>query len=227
MPIQPGTLFASLLLFLCLGTNVVFYSNVRESFLGNRNVSPSEQAQTEPDVNVFYPETVSARTETPKLQPAKPAVKPEEPKPKPQESRVNLPIPPANESVIDPFLLPSSSGDISNTEPAQIQTTFAEAVPLAQPAIHAPVTAPAKKEVSTPTEKNAKQVSASIPFHAAPPKEAMSAPVYADQFKPVHVPALAAKSNPSSAVVWDNIESALERPIHYETAPKSSEPCTK
>ncbi|GHT19541.1 hypothetical protein FACS1894189_8400 [Planctomycetales bacterium] len=220
MPIQPGTLFASLLLLLCLGTNIVFYSDVRESFLGNQKVSPSEQVQKELDINVFYPETTSKKPETPKL----------------QESRVNLPIHPVNES-IDPFLLPAASGNVSYTEPARMQAPFAGSVPpsqLVQPVLEKP--AVEKKEVPIPTEKNAKQVSASIPFRAAPPQEAKTAPVYADQFKPVITPSPVPssvpspkKSKPSSAVVWDNVDTALDQPIRYETPPSKPipEPHTK
>ena len=179
MPVRLGQFYAFVLLLTCLATNIVFFSEVRESFLGDEDPTASvklafSELNIQAKIAEFYPKIQSKADEVqnvtlPVQKDQKPVTK--EPKKLP-ELPPNVPIQNMETAnpILDPFLLPS--------QPPTVQVTPKEIPPKESevPKPVDPVIVPKKAELN-------RQTAATMPI----PKSAASniKPIIADQFKPV------------------------------------------
>jgi hypothetical protein len=194
MPVRLGQFYAFVLLLACLVTNVAFFSEVREPFLGDVDPLASVKSafselsikesiadlytQVQPNVDGVAP-SVPPKDDVPVpkeryRQPDSPPVKPES-------------VVPAKDSVPPPA--PEPKHTVRKEEPR-----------------HSP---------SVPTPAETLQTAAAMP--ASQPSAAK--PVVADQFKPIVAEPKTkepAKTQPSSSPVWDTVDTVLERPIRYD-----------
>ena len=224
MPVRLGQFYAFLLLLTCLSINIAFFPEVREPFLGDDDpVSSTKLALSESDFTAriaeFYP-TIQARVQDLRsVLPLPGAQKQKEPEKTSElptdiwEPDIRVPWTVTDDPIVDSFFLPSQP-------PVEEPEVISEEE---EPEAPEPVFSVVAPETSGMTQ----QTSAVVPV-ASP---AVVRPVVADQFKPIIIPvesvrppageetkrasnASAGKS--SSNVVWDTIDTVLERPIRYD-----------
>jgi len=213
MSVRLGQFYALMLLLACLVTNIAFFSEVREPFLGDEDPMPSvKSAFSELDIQAkiagFYPK-VQSEAEQPKVDevPAlPPPAPPEAEKPIP---RVEPPTP------REPRRQPAPS---ANNPPAEPRV----ADPMVDPFL-SPVSPPKELEEPKPAvsvvvpERNERNLQTVAVMPAPTPVAAVMQPVIAEQFKPIIVePKPTAPVKPSSTPVWDTIDTFLDRPIRYD-----------
>jgi hypothetical protein len=213
-----GHFYASLLVFICLGINIAFFPEVREPFLGGDDPLASVKAALS-DLNIkarfveICPKTQfntdsEASVPTPQASPTDP-VKSAEPTKKPAAVSIKIePVKTAvpktktaqNESLPDPFLLPSSQPK-EPAPPADLIAVEQKQFERTKP------TDPQKESGLN------RQTAASVPI----PQSAAARPIIADQFKPIVTPSKSIESTkPSPDVVWDTIDTITERPLRYD-----------
>ena len=207
MPIRLGQFYACLLLFTCLGINIAFFSEVREPFLGGADPLASvKSALSELDIKAriaeFYPQTLSKAENIQKEDVQNMPLPTPKKQEKPSELSASMPKPEpvVSNPVLDPFLLPSQPPKEMPKE---------EETKLKKSEIPNPI-----PSVIVPEESNLNQQTAvTVPA----PKPAAAKPMVADQFKPIMTqPKPVEPVKPSANVVWDTIDTALERPIRYD-----------
>lgn len=211
MPIRLGHFYASLLLLICLGINIAFFSEVREPFLGDEDPLASVKAALS-DLNIkakfaeIYPkiasETDGESTDTTSLEPSTKTVKPVETpkqpvgmpkKTEPDKSLIFQPSPTKTDPVVDPFLL--------STPPPKASTPVAAPKDYERKQIEKTKPTEPKKESGVN-----RQTAAVMPM----PQPATTRPIVADHFKPIE------SAKPSTEAVWDTIDTVLERPLRYD-----------
>jgi len=206
MPIRPGQFYASLLLLVCLGTNIAFFPEVREPFLGSEDPFGSvKSALSELDIKAtlaeFYPKILSNVGDEQHIPPPIPSTPSPPPVPEPavkNPDSLPLPTPPP---VAEP--LPKSQDMPEEKKPEEPKTKEPEKLQPPTAAI--------------PTDNP--QTTTTVPK----PVVATIQPAVANPFKPVTAPPKPAETvkpqetvNHSASPVWDTVDTVLERPIRYD-----------
>ncbi|GHT24331.1 hypothetical protein FACS189419_09220 [Planctomycetales bacterium] len=199
MPVYFRTIFSVFLFVACLATNILYFSDFRESFFaGGDEVTASRE-------NSLPTEDLTAKNDNA-------AVSVPEESPKATESRVNLPLP----LLDDPFLQPSAGKVEAETKKVE---KLPEIAPVAVPPekkISANFPAVSPKESPSPKVQSGavqqvtetKEMSPNFEKTPAIPKAATAA----NQFHPVQNTPM---KNYSSEPVWATVDSALEEPLRY------------
>ena len=245
MPVRLAQFYAFVLLLICLATNVAFFSDVREFFLGDEDpLASAQSAFVELDIAAkiaaFYPGIPSKIDDIADEHSPEPALLKPEPvsldlfgNPQNRHSGANR-NPDERPVSLDSGLHRNDSfqtGQLESLlpEPPSPKPTMPEPV-LSEPMPPEPPPVPQKPEAE-PTRGESKEEPQSADPFAAPaespqeaafdpfPQPAVAAvrPVIADQFKPiVTAPKPPVPVRPSSAPVWGTIETVLERPIRYD-----------
>jgi len=210
MPIRPSQFYASLVLLVCLGTNIAFFPEVREPFLGSGDPFGSlKSALAELDINAkiaeFYPQTqsnVEHTQDSHSTAPSPPSSPPPPPPPPPPPQPVPEP---------EPETEPAENNLVLDPAPYQRATPPPSVEPQPEP-----------KKVPEVPEKP--QEPETPPPAAAIPQPAVATiqPVVAEQFKPITPSPKPAPPKPaditqfSASPVWGTIDTVLERPIRYD-----------
>ena len=207
MPVRLSQFYALVLLLTCLGINIVFFSEVREPFLGSEDplisvTSSFSELDIMGKIAEWFPKKQSKVDDVQDLTPSAPP-KEESPAPKAQR-RQSAPPPAEPENVISRVnpLLPS------------------DPPPKAEPAKPVPKEAPPESSRSVPITAPAENLQTAATMPAPQPAAAAVKPVVANQFKPITPepkPAASVKPpKPSSTPIWDTIDTVLERPVRYD-----------
>jgi len=233
-----GQFYALVLLLACLVTNIAFFAEVREPFLGDDDPMASVKSAFS-DLNIqarvaeFSPKILSRADgvkvdeakidgikidEMPEMIPPtppaplaveRPAPRVVEP-PAPREPR-QQPTPPVNNLLAEPVI----AEPIGDPFPP-LETEPPKELEEPKPAVSTVVQA----RNETTRNETAQQAAAIIPVSAPAPVTAATQPVIADRFNPITVeppvPPPTAPARPSSTPVWDTIDTILERPIRYD-----------
>ena len=227
MPVRLGQFYAFVLLLVCLVTNIAFFAEVREPFLGDEDPLASvKSAFADLDVPAkiagFYPKTqskidgtnidgakadevldiVSAPLAPPleieKSAPREPIPAPRTERPTPQEPPSASPV--IADPMVDPFL------------PFTQQPSAVHSEEVLEPA-HSTVSGNSTVSGSVPE----RQTQDLKDFLAPTSSVAGILPVVAEQFRPIIVePKPVAPVKPSSAPVWDTADTIWDRPIWYD-----------
>ena len=205
MPVRLGPFYALMLLFVCLATNIAFFAEVREPFLGDEDPTASiKSAFSEWDIQAkiaaFYPPAQSNAGEV------------SDDSPQAEEKHVSV-----AESFLssEPIWQPTPPVPPQPSKPAVVDPVVDPFLPIAHPPKESelpesvvPFVAPEKSEPVLPTA-----AVASVPSLVI----ADTQPVVAEQFKPVIVrPESVTPTRPASTPVWNTVDTMLERPIRYD-----------
>ena len=214
-----GQFYALVLLLACLVTNIAFFAEVREPFLGDDDPVASVKSAFS-DLNIqarlaeFYPKILSMANEAkgdeaPEVTPPIPPtlLEAERPTPRvempvPREPR-QQPIPPVNNLLMEPVIAEPTVDPFPplETEPPK---------ELEKPE-------PAASTVVQTMNELTRQAATVTPVSAIVPVTATVQPVIADQFNPIGIATQpVAPVRPSSTPVWDTIDTILDRPIRYD-----------
>ena len=239
MLIRLGQFYALVLLLACLVTNIAFFAKVREPFLGNDDPTASVKTafanlDFQGRIEKFYPQTqskvddttvnttvdntpvdeVSDITSSLPPEKGKPAPRAETPVPRIEraassESHRQSPLPvhdpPAESVFADPIIeSPSPFAQLPQTEPEKTSPPKE----LEEP----------KPDVTVVVSERHEPNQQTVAVMAAPASvAAVVQPVIANQFKPIIVePKSVVPVKPSSAPVWDTVDTIRERPIRYD-----------
>jgi len=214
-----GQLYALVLLFACLVTNIAFFADVREPFLGDDDPMASVKSAFS-DLNIqariaeFYPKILSKANEekvdeVPEATPLTPPTLLEAERPTP---RVEMPVP------REPRQQPTLPVNNLLTEPAIAEPIIDPFPPLgAEPPKELEKPEPAASTVVQTMNESTRQVATVMPVSAIVPVIATVQPVIADQFNPIDTATQPiAPVRPSATPVWNTIDTILDRPIRYD-----------
>ena len=220
MPVRLGQFYALLFLLACLVTNIAFFAEVREHFLGDDDPMASvKSAFADLDIQAkiaeFYP-AVQSKVDDAKMDGVLEATPPTQLETEKPAPKVEISSPKEAEPV------PREQQRRRQTTPAPGTPNTEPFPPLSQqPTIPAKEALPKESEVPKPIpsvleperrEPN-QQTAAAIPV----PAFAAVQPVVAEQFKPITVePKPTPPVRPSANPVWDTMDTILERPIRYD-----------
>jgi len=213
MPVRLAQFYAFVLLLICLAVNVAFFSDVRESFLGDADpFASTRSAFAELDIaakiSAFYPSAPS-KTEEISDEFASVSVPPESPA---ITLESLLPVPPLPEPVV-PLPVPVEPPALWEELPVppEAELTEAEIEEDVLPADYFAI--PAEALQSATFDPFPQPNAADFPE----PVAAAVTPVVADQFKPLVMDGEPLVPNrPSSAPIWGSIDTILERPLRYD-----------
>ena len=201
MPARLGQFYAFMLLLICLAVNITFFSEVRESFLGDADPLASVKSTiSELDIKAsiadFYPKVQSTVEDA--------------------QDHASSPAPPVeNKAVFSDSNRQPLAPPAKPETPSAIVDPFSPAKP--EPEKAAPQEEP-KPPVAASVPAENHQAVASVP--APRPAAAVSRPVIADQFKPIMTEPKPAEplqaTKPSSSPVWDTVDTILERPVRND-----------
>ena len=213
MPVRLGQFYALVLLLLCLATNIAFFAEVREPFLGDDDPTASVKlAFSDLDIRAkiaeFYPKIQSPVDEsevdatkaddvpvadvTPPPPPAEEKTAPREPRQQPAPPASNPPpVPVIVAPIVDPFP-PITPSPI--TQPPITPPPFAQPPTTLPPVVESEKAVPeeippnetAFPAAVTPERRGQNRQTAAI-ISGPAPVAAVVQPVIADQFKPITV----------------------------------------
>jgi len=212
-----GQFYALLLLFACLATNIAFFAEVREPFLGDEDPMASvKSAFSDLDIQgkiaKLYPKIQSKADEVsdtvPPTPPERRTVSRVEPplqrteRSAPRESKQHS-APPVEtvvaDPIVDPFLLLVQPPEVWEEPKPAVSVVVPDVMPDIVP------------------ERREPNLQASAIMSAPASVAAVVLPVVAEQFKPITVePKPVVLVKPSSAPVWDTVDTILDRPIRYD-----------
>jgi len=191
-----------------LGVNILFFSEVREPFLGSEDplasvTSSFSELDIRGKIAGFYGDKAEKVDDTQDIAPPEPPK--EEPRLPKEQRRKPEPTPEEPKNVV------------ANVEPFFRSDPPPKAEPIKPAPMGAPMETPPEpfELVSVVAPSGNLQTAATMP--APLPTIASVKPAVAEQFKPVVSESKSSASGkPSSAPVWETIDTVLERPMWHE-----------
>ena len=237
MPVRLGQFYALVLLLACLATNIAFFAEVREPFLGDEDPTASVKSaffdlDIQAKIAEFYPKTLFKIDEPviDEVSESTPSLSPEEEKPVP---KVESPAPqterpasreprrqqaPPNDLQAESAISKPAVESPTPPEPAMKQEepeTVPKEVPPEAPSREPRVPKSVTSAVATKQHEPPLQTVAAIP--APVPVTAPVQSAIAEQFMPIIVePKPLTPVRPSSSPVWDTTDAIRDRPIRYD-----------